>query len=341
MHVLTDELERISLPAHWASQASILTIGAFDGIHLGHQHLIRQMVAYGKQQNKLCGLVTFYPHPATILSARPAPLYLTTPGEKNILLETQHLDWTVILPFTQQLSKMPPREFIRHLYQQLNMRGLWISQDFALGHKRQGTPPTLQTLGDEMGFEVQVVPPLYYDGAKISSSRIRTMLRHGHVQKAATLLGRSYRIAGEVIHGAQRGRCIGFPTANVHILSSRVVPANGVYATWAHLGRNTYPAVTNIGTRPSFDNGAKSIEAHLIGFDQDIYGCDLVLEFVARLRPERRFPDVQALITQIRHDIAQAQHILQLALEQNLSRQTKSFSKEAASCSQPPSKSPL
>lgn len=310
MHVLTNTLERLALPDQWVDRPSSLTIGAFDGIHRGHQSLIRQLVESAHAQNHLAGVVTFYPHPATLLSPSTSPLYLTTPGEKNILLESLGLDWTAILPFTHALAATCFQDFVTHLYHQLNMRHLWVGRDFALGYRRQGTVPALQELGRQMGFEVQLADYVQEGMERISSSRIRTMLRHGKVSEAAVLLGRPYSLAGEVVHGAQRGRCIGFPTANVSVPDDRVAPANGVYATWAHLGEQRYASVTNIGVRPSFDHGQRSVETHLLGFSQDIYGCDLLIEFVARLRAERRFADVQDLVAQIGRDAAQTQEIL-------------------------------
>ena len=309
MHVLTDTLERICLPDELADSKSLVTIGAFDGIHLGHQHLIGRLIAQARTQNHLAGLVTFYPHPTTVLSPRHTLPYLTTPGEKTILLEQLGLDWIAILSFDRQLAALTPRTFVQHLYQRLNMRGLYVSDDFALGRDRTGDVSALQTLGQEMGFDVYITPFLQDDGLKIGSSRIRTLLRHGHVRKAASLLGRHYALAGEVVHGAQRGRCIGFPTANLQVSPERVIPANGIYATYATLGTERYCAVTSIGTRPTFDNGEQSVEAYILDFNQDVYGCDLVLEFVARLRPELRFSSVQKLVDQINQDVLDAKAI--------------------------------
>lgn len=307
MHVLVDTLEEIRLPGELAGRESLVTIGAFDGIHLGHQHLIGQLVAQAQAQGRLAGLVTFYPHPATVLASQRVFPYLTTPGEKAVLLEQLGLDWITILNFDRQLAALPPSAFVRHLYQQLNMRGLYVSAGFALGHNRAGNVAALQALGQEMGFDVHIVSVLENDGVRISSSHIRALLRHGHVGTAAGLLGRYYALAGEVIHGAQRGRCIGFPTANLQVSPERIIPANGIYATYAILGTERHQAVTSIGTRPTFDNGKQSVEAYVMDFDQDIYGCDLVIEFVARLRSEIKFPSVQDLVDQINQDVCDAQ----------------------------------
>jgi riboflavin kinase/FMN adenylyltransferase len=319
MYVLTDDIDQITLPADLNDRGSMLTIGTFDGIHLGHQYLISRLVTHAKRGGYLSGLVTFHPHPSAVLSPQHTPLYLTTAEEKAILLEKLGLDWAVILAFKSELAAISPRDFARCLYRRLNMRGLWVGDDFAFGRNREGNVETLQALGSEMGFQVQVIPVVNNGGQKISSSRIRALLWDGDVLEAARLLGRRYRLSGRVVRGARRGRRLGFPTANIDVPPDRVVPAHGIYATYACLGSQRYESVTNIGVRPSFDSGARTIEAHLLGFDRDIYGHDLVIDFVARLRPEHRFHDVKELIAQIDQDIVEAREILGTAAEQQFS----------------------
>lgn len=308
MYLITDS--QIDLPPALADKPSLITIGAFDGIHLGHQHLIVRLIELARRKGWLAGLVTFSPHPASVLNPQNAPLYLTTPGEKMRLLEELGMDWTAVLPFSPQMAALSPGDFLKHLYRQLGMRGLCVSEGFALGRARSGDIPALKALGTKMGFEVHVVPALHNAEGKISSSQIRTLLQAGDVEMAARLLGRRYQLCGEVVHGAKRGRDLGFPTANLAIHPEQVVPANGIYATLAFLDDERYPSVTNIGTRPSFDNGARSIETHLLDFAGSIYGYDLVLEFVARLRPEQRFANVQDLIARIAQDVVEARRIL-------------------------------
>jgi len=315
MHVIADSLLRGGpgqslLPSALAGRLSLVTVGVFDGIHLGHQHLIAQLIKLARQRGWLAGVITFYPHPAAVLTPHESPLYLTTPGEKVLLLDRLGVDWTAILAFNPQMAVLSPTDFMLRLYHQLGMRGLCASDDFALGHHRSGDLLTLQALGQKIGFEVYVVPPLNISSGRVSSSRIRACLKEGDVETAAYLLGRPYRLAGEVVHGAKRGRRMGFPTANLAVNSDRVVPGNGVYATWAYLGDERYLSVTNVGTRPSFDNGVRSIEVHLLEFSDDIYGYDLALEFVARLRSEARFADLQTLIAQIAQDVMAARQIL-------------------------------
>jgi riboflavin kinase/FMN adenylyltransferase len=187
---------------------------------------------------------------------------------------------------------------------------LWVGKDFALGRGREGTPDVLRALGQEMGFSIETINPLIWKGDIISSTRIRALLFKGQVREAAELLGRYPSLAGEVVRGAQRGRCLGFPTANLEVRAERAVPANGIYAVYAVLGEERYQGVTNVGIRPSFDNGERTVETYILDFEADIYGCDLVIEFVQRLRPEKRFTDVKDLITQIERDIVGARRIL-------------------------------
>jgi riboflavin kinase/FMN adenylyltransferase len=311
MQVLSGEIDQLALPAKWRERSCSLTVGAFDGIHVGHQHLIRQLVRQAEHEDRLAGLVTFYPHPTSVLHPSRQTLYLTTPGEKTALLEPLGLDWLAFLPFSHDLAGTAPRVFVQQLYDRVHMRTLWVGPDFALGRNRKGDVGMLQHLGREVGFQVHEIPYVTKNGARVSSSQIRSLLRRGRVQEAGRLLGRHYSIGGEVVRGAQRGRCLGFPTANVLPPGDRIVPANGIYATYAYLGSERYASVTNVGVRPSFDNGERSVEAYLMDFDDDLYGCDLVIAFVARLRPERRYSDIQRLIAQIEQDVVQAREVLE------------------------------
>jgi riboflavin kinase/FMN adenylyltransferase len=310
MYVLTSELDELTLPPGLDGSDSVLTIGSFDGIHVGHQALIERLIADARAQDRLAGLVTFYPHPSVVLHPQRPTLYLTTPGEKTALLEPMGLDWVTVISFTEQLADMSPRAFMQVLYDRVSLRGVWVGPDFALGSNRQGDAERLYQLGQEMGFEVHDIPYVTKDGQKVSSTHIRRLLQRGRVKEAACLLGRSYSVCGEVLHGAQRGRCLGFPTANVGVHSDRVIPANGVYATYVCLDRKRLPSVTNVGVRPTFDNGTRSVEVYILDYEGDLYGRDLVVEFVDRLRPELRFSDVQDLVKQMQQDVADAIEIL-------------------------------
>lgn len=291
----------------------VLTIGVFDGVHLGHQHLVSQVVNRAKELDCLSAAMTFDRHPQAVLEGQTGPVYLTTVGEKLALLRNQGLDVRLLLHFDRQVANMTARQFVSHLRRRVNLRELWIGPDFALGRRREGTFALLQDVGREQGFTVHAVRPLRVDGQVVSSTLIRQRLMAGDVRAAARFLGRFPRLTGEVVEGARRGRTIGFPTANVDVPSGIVLPADGVYAVCAHLGERSYEAVTNIGVRPSFDNGQRTIEAHLLDFDADIYGQVLSLEFVERLRGETRFDSVEGLIRQIKRDVEQARDVLRTA----------------------------
>jgi len=302
---IIDDLTKANL-----RQETILTIGAFDGLHRGHQALIGAVVARARATDRLAGLITFIPHPMMVLAPERAPRYITTPGEKLGLLESLGIDLVVLLPFNRQMASMPARSFMRRVSGQLRLGELWIGTNFALGRNREGNAAYLQELGREFGYELTVFQPLHSDGQVISSSRIRSLLLEGRVGEAASLLGRPPTIAGEVVHGAQRGRQLGFPSAKLKVRPERAVPADGVYAVFALLGSERHKAVANLGVRPTFDTGARTVETHILDFDEDIHGCDLVVEFVARLRDEQRFEDVDDLIRQIKIDSQAARRIL-------------------------------
>ncbi|MBN1659084.1 MAG: bifunctional riboflavin kinase/FAD synthetase [Anaerolineae bacterium] len=310
MEVIDDLASGGGYPARRQREETILTIGAFDGVHRGHQALIAGVIERARATGRKAALMTFHPHPAVILAPARAPKYLTTPGEKIALLEALGLDLVVLLPFNHEVANMTARDFMERVGERLGLRELWVGADFALGRGREGDVKRLRELGQELGYRVHVVPPVVEGGVPISSSRIRSLIQQGAVAEAARLLGRYPSVSGEVVSGARRGRQLGFPTANLEVRDERAVPANGVYAVFALLGTTRYPAVANVGVRPSFDDGERTVETYLFDFDQDIYGCDLVVEFVARLRKERRFGAIDELIAQIERDSRQARQVL-------------------------------
>ena len=303
---IIDDLSSINL-----NSDTILTLGAFDGVHRGHQHLIQQMIEEARQAKRLAGLITFYPHPSAVLSPYNPTRYLSTPGEKAALLERSGLDILAILPFDQEMAQTSARDFIELVSQHLHTVELWVGADFALGRAREGDVEALRAMGQELGFTVRVIEPMTWQGQIISSTRIRSLLLKGKVRQATQLLGRYPSLAGEVVRGSQRGHCLGFPTANLEVRKERVVPADGIYAVYARLGEERRQGVANVGVRPSFEIGSQRIvEVHILDFEEEIYGYDLVVEFVERLRDEHRFANVEALKAQIERDIAQARHIL-------------------------------
>jgi riboflavin kinase/FMN adenylyltransferase len=302
---LIDDLTRLAL-----REETVLTIGTFDGVHRGHQALIGAVVSQARATGRRAALVTFHPHPAAVLAPARAPRYLTTPGEKVALLEGLGLDLVVLLPFSRQVAATPARDFVEMLSTRLNVRELWVGSDFALGRNREGDIAYLRMLGRELGYQLHIFEPVLEGEGVVSSSRIRALLREGDVEESTRLLGRYPSLSGEVVFGARRGRTLGFPTANLEVRPERAVPADGVYAVFALLGAERYPAVANVGVRPSFDNGQRTVETHIFDFAQDIYGCDLVVEFVARLRDERRFEDIDDLVAQIGEDGRLARQVL-------------------------------
>jgi riboflavin kinase/FMN adenylyltransferase len=247
-----------------------------------------------------------------MLAPDRVPRYLTTPGEKAALLEGLNIDLLAFLPFDRQMAATPARDFVAAVARQLRMRELWVGSDFALGRDREGDVQHLRQFGRELGYDVRVVQPVVSvsGGGVISSSGIRAHLSAGRVKEAANMLGRHVSLSGEVVAGAGRGRALGFPTANLDVRPERSVPADGVYAALAVLGADSFGAVANIGVRPSFGNGKRIVEIHILDFEQDIYGCDLVVEFVARLRDEQCFADSADLVAQVSRDIAGARDVL-------------------------------
>jgi riboflavin kinase/FMN adenylyltransferase len=225
------------------------------------------------------------------------------------------LDLVALIPFTRELAATSPYDFVRALCVGLHMRELLVGPDFALGSDRRGDLVALKALEGPLGFAVRQVPYVAQDGRRVSSSQIRALLAEGQVAEAASLLGRWYNLRGQVVHGAQRGRGIGFPTANLQVCAECLVPAYGVYATTVSVDGTVYGAATNVGVRPVFDSGAPSVEAYILDFEQDLYGREIELSFVRRLRPEQKFESVQALIDQMHDDVAQTRRVLQGELE--------------------------
>lgn len=285
----------------------VATIGRFDGVHRGHQHLIGLAVASARRQGFRALGITFEPHPEQLLRPAGAPPRLSRPAVKEALLARSGLDAVAVLAFTAEFSRQQPEEFIDALVAATKLRELWIGEDFALGYRRAGTPARLTELGIERGFTVHTVPRVRLPtGETLASTEIRNAVMAGDVALAAKLLGRWFSFSGTVVHGAKRGRELGYPTANIAPEPGLVLPAVGIYATLARLPGNAAPvaAMTSIGVRPVFDNGELLVEAHLLDWDGDLYGHVLAIDFLRWLRPELPFPAVDALIAQMRRDRA-------------------------------------
>lgn len=299
-------LDDVHLHGSW------LTIGSFDGVHKGHQQILREMIARAHLANSPAVVLTFHPHPAVVLGKRNDPFYLTSPEERASLLAELGVDFVLTCPFNRQVANTSAHDFMKELNEHLDISKLWVGYDFALGKDREGNVPRLRQLGDTFGYELHTVNPIKVNGEIVSSSHIRAALARGDVAKACQLLGRPYQVSGEVIHGDGRGRSLGIPTANLEVWSERAIPKAGVYVCKANVDGSYLGAVTNIGVRPTFENQPASpqVEAHLLDFDADLYGKKVGLEFIERLRDEQRFTNIQALVDQIKEDIERGREIL-------------------------------
>jgi len=297
-----------------------LTIGTYDGVHRGHQEIIRRIVSGARQSGGLAVALTFFPPPAVVLKKRTEPYYLTSPEERAALLGELGVDVVITHPFTLQVAAMSAREFMATLHEHLGLKHLCVGYDFALGRGREGDVPMLQRLGDEFGYSVQAVQPVEIDGKVVSSSLIRAHLAAGEVEQVARLLGRPYQVGGEVVLGDRRGKLLGIPTANLSVWAERALPKAGVYVCHARLKNRMWGAVTNVGVRPTFESQPVQprVEAHILDFGEEIYGQQLFLDFLAHLRDEARFPSVQALVEQISKDISRARIILDSSLKKQL-----------------------
>jgi len=290
---------------------SWLTIGVYDGVHRGHQEIIHKLTAGAHAIGASAVVLTFSPHPATVLGKREVKC-LTTPDERADLLSALGVDVIVTHPFDESVAGLSAREFMARLKQHLGVSRLLMGYDFALGKGREGNATRLAELGSEMDYTVEVVQAVSDESGVISSTEIRKLIGLGDVAEAAGLLGHSYGLHGLVVHGDGRGRTINFPTANIEYAEGKLIPANGIYACWAWVNGVRYASAVNVGVRPTFKSEATRplVEAFILDFDLDIYGQDIRLEFVARLRDELKFPSVAALVEQIQRDVAWARELL-------------------------------
>jgi riboflavin kinase/FMN adenylyltransferase len=300
-------IEEIQLEQSW------LTIGSFDGVHLGHQQIIHDLVQGAHDNGQPAVVVTFHPHPQLIIKKELRPYYLTLPDKRAQLLGDLGVDVILTYPFTRETSQMRAEEFIALLHRRLQFSRLWVGYDFALGRNREGDPAYLKNLSQQFGYTLKEILPYSIDGELVSSSRIRKSIREGKVREAAAFLGRSFEVTGTVVIGANRGKSLGFATSNLDVPQEMVDIKPGVYACLTDLDGQTWKAVTNIGFRPTFEEGILSplIEAHLMGFSGNLYGEELSLRFVERLRDEMKFDQISTLQAQIKTDIDQALHILE------------------------------
>jgi len=294
-----------------AVEPRVVTIGTFDGVHRGHRRLLASAVARARQLGLRSLAVTLEPIPAMVLRPEHFPGRIAPVDDKLARLAASDVDEIAVLAFTPEFSRQSPEEFMQRLAA-TGLRELWIGEGFALGRHRAGDVNRLREIGADLGFAVVAVPRLTDGDEVISSSAIRAAIQAGDVAAARRLLGRPFRLSGEVIHGAHLGRKIGYPTANVVPPPGLVVPADGIYATLATLpdGAGPRPAMTYVGTRPAVNTGARQIETHIFDFDGDLYGQTIAVDFLERLRGDATFDGVDALIAQMRRDEAAARAVL-------------------------------
>jgi len=289
----------------------VLTLGNFDGVHLGHQRIFRQVIQKAHEIGGESIAYTFNPHPVQLLKPELGPFRLLPVEERLRLIGDLGIDVIICAEFTREFASLGAEEFVRDiLHRQIRVRHVYVGQNTTFGRGREGSVAMLKELGRRYGFTVEAVEPVEIGGTLISSSRVRKLVRQGDMREAAELLGRRSFLIGEVIHGFGRGsRKLGFPTANLKI-DDLLVPKPGIYAAWVIYQGETFPGVANLGWNPTFHDQKFSIEVHILNFDKDIYGKPLRMEFVERLRDEATFRGPEELIAQIKKDVEQAKRIL-------------------------------
>lgn len=290
--------------------SSIITLGNFDGLHLGHQELIKMIIQRAEETASHSMVVTFRPHPLKILAPEKCPPLISIYEEKIRLFEMLGIDVLVKIPFTLDFSAMEPRDFVKNvLCDLLGAKEIFVGYNYRFGKGRKGDIRLLRNLGKEFGFAVREIEQVSLDGEVISSTMIRQLLKNGKVEHAAKLLGRPYALCGIVVKGDGRGRGLGFPTANIASKHS-LIPSNGVYAVRLFVRDKYYNGVVNIGMRPTFDTKSLAIEVHIFAFNEDIYGEEITVCFISKIREEKKFGNADALIKQINADINTAKELL-------------------------------
>jgi riboflavin kinase/FMN adenylyltransferase len=291
-------------------QKTCITIGNFDGVHLGHQAIISQMVQQANANGKPLIVITFCPNPSDFFNPHIQSFYLSTPEEKEALLLSLGVDRVLTFKFDRDFANLTPEEFLTGLKDKLALETLVVGEDFSLGKNRQGTIPVLRDIGEKLSFKLEVLPSVKLGSKDISSTKIRRLLDQGQVDEVADLLGRHYAISGVVTHGSDRGARIGLPTANITHWPKKKLPAIGVYATHVDLRGESYLGITNVGYRPTFENQEiANIETFIFDFNDDIYGEEMKVSFIAKIRDEQKFLGVEAFLAQIERDKAAAKRI--------------------------------
>lgn len=293
------ELQRIA-----PGRPSAVTIGVFDGVHRGHQHLASVLLDSARREGLASVAITFNPHPRTVLQPGFAAKYLTSLEERVDLLQSLGLDAVGVLAFTSELAQLEPDAFLALLMEELEMKLLVVGPDFVFGRNRSGTVEVSREVGEKLGFRVETAPMLDEDGEKVGSTAVRQALSEGDVERVARLLGRPFSLRGPIIEGDKRGRELGFPTANIAIGLDRALPAYGIYVTRAYVRESSHAACTSIGVRPTFETDPHpTVETYILDFGDDIYGEELRIELLKRLRGEEKFESADELIDQMHTDI--------------------------------------
>jgi len=289
---------------------TLLTIGVFDGVHAGHRYLLEKLQQRAAEKNLLSGVVTFNPHPQSVLHPHNQLPSLSSLDDRVRAFQELGIKIIAVLTFTPRVARLSAREFISLVEKQLRMRGIMVGPDFTLGRGGEGNIDLLRALGREMKFSVEVIPPYTIDGEVVSSTLIRQALVQGDMRKVERLMGHYFHLRSKVITSDKRGRVLGFPTANLDIRPQQALPGNGIYATIAQVDGKKFPSATNIGIRPTFGEGEKTVETHLLNYKDDLYGKDIRVEFVQKLRDEQRFPSSEELKVQIEKDVREVEAIL-------------------------------
>ena len=294
---------------------TLLTIGVFDGVHAGHRYLLNRLRERAAESNLLSGVVTFSPHPQAVLHPHRQLPWLTSLEDRVETFQRLGVRVVAVLTFTPKLAQLSAREFISLVKKHLNMQGILVGPDFALGKGKEGNIKLLHALGREMGFSVDSIPPFKISGEIVSSTLIRRLLARGDMRKVTKLMGRCFYLEGKIITSEKRGRVLGFPTANLDIKPQQALPGNGIYATIAHVQGKHFHSATNVGIRPTFGTGEEMVETHLLDYKGNLYGKDIRVEFVQKIRDEERFPSSEELRTQIEKDVREVEAILAKGLE--------------------------
>lgn len=287
-------------------QKSVVALGTFDGVHIGHQKIINQAVRLAEENGDLSVVFTFSNHPLSIIDHRRCPPQIATPEYKAELIAALGVDVLLTIPFTKEFLKISSDDFITLLLEYLHPRKVIVGPNYHYGYKGKGNPETLEEAGSKNAFEVLVHPAVYEDHLLVSSTKIRQLIQEGKIERASRLLGRSPRVSGVVVAGDGRGRGLGYPTANIALGRHLVYPGNGIYAVYVHSNGQRYAGVANIGVNPTFNGTTRHIEVFILNFTGNIYGQNIEVDFLAKLRDEKHFAGVDELTKQIALDIEKA-----------------------------------